>query len=224
MPIIMSKIDRICDLLDKEYEEHVWVPHAPPLDELILTILSQNTTGSNCKRAFDRLKSRFPDWQQVMDAPGEEIAEAIRPAGLARTRAVRIKQIIREIYEKQENLDLTWLSQADSNEVMRYLLSFKGVGPKTAACVLLFSLGRPVLPVDTHVYRVSIRLGLIPETISVEASQEVLGKMVPEQRVYSFHINMISHGRTVCKAGRPLCGICVLKEDCDYFAQQTGTD
>jgi endonuclease-3 len=219
----MRKIDRICDLLDNEYVEQVWSPHNPPLDELMLTILSQNTTGANCRLAFDRLKERFPSWEQVMCAPEDEIAEAIHPAGLSKTRAARIKRILHQIEEKQGNLDLSWLDKAGTKEVLDYLLGFNGVGPKTAACVLLFSLGRPVLPVDTHVYRVSIRLGLIPSDISVEESHETLGKMVPQDRVYSFHINMVTHGRRVCKAGRPLCEICVLREDCDYFAGQTRT-
>lgn len=219
----MSKIECICNLLDREYGEQIWSSHNPPLDELVLTILSQNTTGPNCSLAFSQLKERFPEWEQVMDALESDIADAIRPAGLGDIRAARIKQILRQIYETQGSLDLSWFNEADSKEIKDYLLSFIGVGPKTAACVLLFSLGRPVLPVDTHVYRVSVRLGLIPESVNVDRSHDVLQEMVPEGRIYSFHINMVTHGRRICKAGRPLCEKCVLKEDCDYFAGRFGT-
>jgi endonuclease-3 len=222
----MDRIERICDLLDSAYGKQVFSPHNPPLDELVLTILSQNTTGENCRRAFSSLRGRFPTWNGVRLADEREIADAIRCGGLADTKSVRIKTILQEIYGVQGNLDLAWLGNAGTDEAWDYLLRFNGVGPKTAACVLLFSLGRPVLPVDTHVHRVSLRLGLIGPKVSAEKAHEVLQQMViaagtsdATDRVYSFHINMITHGRRVCVAGTPKCSICVLKESCDYFAR-----
>ena len=227
----MSKIERICDLLDAAYGKLELRPGRPPLDELILTILSQNTNRENCQAAFASLRERFPAWEDVRTADEREIADAIRPGGLEAIKAARIKAILQEIYESQGNLDLSWLASRDSREGRDYLLGFRGVGPKTAACVLLFSLGRPVLPVDTHILRVSKRLGLIGQKVSAEEAHEILQEMLmeavsgrgrpertTEEQVFSFHINMIRHGRAVCVAGIPKCSICVLREECDYFA------
>jgi endonuclease-3 len=215
----MSKIERICDLLDAAYGKQVMEPGRPPLDVLVLTILSQNTSSKNCHQAFASLRERFPTWEDVRIADVRNIADAIRPGGLAEVKAPRIKSILQQIYEAQGNFDLSWLETRDSKEIKDYLLSFYGVGPKTAACVLLFSLGRPVLPVDTHVLRVSKRLGLIDKKVSADEAHEILQKKVPEQRIYSLHLNMIHHGREICVAGIPKCSICLLKEDCDYFAE-----
>jgi endonuclease-3 len=215
-----TKIERICDLLDLAYGKQEFRPHNSPLDELVLTILSQNTTAANCRQAFASLRERFPAWEDVRKADVREIARAIYSGGLSEIKSVRIKAILQAIYEAQGSLDLDWLRDVSTREARDHLLRFSGVGPKTAACVLLFSLGRPVLPVDTHVHRVSKRLGLIGPKVSAEKAHELLQKMVPEERVYSFHINMVSHGREVCVAGTPKCMICVLREDCDYFARR----
>lgn len=215
----MSRIERVCDLLDTAYGRQEFKPQHPPLDELVLTILSQNTTGKNCLKAFQSLKISFPEWDHVRTADESDIARAIHSGGLSVVKAARIKAILRQIYEAQGNLDLSWLAGTDSREAMDYLLSFHGVGPKTAACVLMFSLGRPVLPVDTHVRRISMRLGLIGPKVSAEQAHELLQQIVPDERVYSFHVNMLAHGRRVCAAERPKCDICILKEDCDYFAR-----
>jgi endonuclease III len=216
---IMSKVERICDLLDACYGRRELQPHNPPLDELVLTILSQNTNSRNCAQAFDGLRRRFPSWDEVLSAGEREIAEAIHVGGLSTIKAGRIKSILREIADAQGRLDLSWLAGEDTQKALDYLLAFHGVGRKTAACVLLFSLGRPVLPVDTHVHRVSIRLGLIGPKVSAEEAHDLLQRSVPEDRIYSFHVNMISHGRAVCVAGTPKCDICTLTEVCDYFAR-----
>lgn len=215
----MSKVERICDLLDAEYGEQKFRPHNPPLDELVLTILSQNTTAKNCNQAFATLRRWFGGWDDVREAREDDIARAIHCGGLAVTKAARIKAILQQIYRAQGNLELAWLAGEDTESVRGYLLGFDGVGPKTAACVLLFSLGRPVLPVDTHVHRVSIRLGLIGPKVTAEGAHAALQELIPDERVYSFHINMVNHGRAVCVAGTPKCSICNLAEVCDYFAR-----
>jgi len=213
-----DRVERILDLLADEYGRPEWRDGAPPLDELILTILSQNTASVNTKRAFARLRERFPDWDAVRRASVEEIADAIRVGGLADIKAARIKAALEKIYKDRGELELDWLQALDSCQACEYLLKLPGVGQKTAACVLLFSMHRPVLPVDTHVYRLSRRLGLVGPNVNVERAHRVLQDLVPEDRVYEFHINMIRHGRRVCKAGKPKCSRCVLKGDCEYYA------
>lgn len=191
--------------------------------ELILTILSQNTASVNTRRAYANLRAEFPDWESVRTANVSEIADAIRVGGLAEIKATRIKSILQSIYEKQGKLDLDWFRSAESDDIRDYLLKFPGVGEKTAACVLLFSLGRPILPVDTHVYRVSRRVGLIQPKVGVEESHRVLQEMVPEDQIYEFHVNFIRHGRKVCKAPKPKCLACIIKGECDYFARHYAT-
>ena len=222
----MSRIERICDLLDSAYGKHSMgrdLKSRPirggPLDELVLTILSQNTTARNCRQAFRVLSERFPTWDDARTGDEREIARAIHSGGLSQIKAARIKTILQQIYEAQGNLDLSWLARVGSEEARDYLLRFRGVGPKTAACVLLFSLGRPVLPVDTHVHRVSKRLGLIGPKVSAQQAHKILQDMVPAERIYSFHVNMVTHGREVCVAGTPKCPVCVLKGDCDYVGR-----
>lgn len=215
----MSKIIRICDALDKHYGKREWTARQPVLDELILTILSQNTTAKNSKEAFARMRGRFCTWEDVQKARWEDIADAIRTGGLANQKAPRIKAILEDIYTQQGNLDLEWIAEIPDSEALRYLQEFHGVGRKTAACVLMFALNRPMLPVDTHVHRVAMRLGLIGN-ISAERAHDVLQEMLPPERIYSFHINMIAHGRQVCRAIRPVCPCCFLKGECRYFAEQ----
>lgn len=214
-----DKIARILELLEAEYGRPEWSEGEPPLEELILTILSQNTATVNTRRAYASLRERFPDWETVRDADIDDIANAIRVGGLADIKAGRIKEILQRIYEEQGKLDLDWCRSVDSAKIREYLLRFPGVGEKTAACVLLFSLGRPILPVDTHVYRVSRRLGLIGPKVSVEESHRVLQELVPEDRIYEFHVNVIRHGRQVCKAPKPDCLKCVIKGECEYFVR-----
>jgi endonuclease-3 len=187
------------------------------LSELVRTILSQNTSDVNSNRAFSRLRARFPAWELLLSTGVEEIVEAIRPGGLGRIKAPRIQAALRAILAQRGDLDLSFLKEMEIHEARAWLESLDGVGPKTAACVLLFSLGRPVLPVDTHVLRVSRRVGLIDAGTSAEKAHDLLGGMLPEDAVYDFHVNMVAHGRQVCHAQRPRCDACVIAAHCDYL-------
>ena len=218
----MSKVERVCDALDLRYERKEWTRREKVLDELILTILSQNTTATNCDEAFRCLSERFVTWDEARVAPWQKIAEAIRVGGLADRKAPKIKRILEEIRDRQPNLDLEWIAHAPSDEALSYLMAFDGVGRKTAACVLMFGLGRPVMPVDTHVHRVATRLGLI-EKATADKAHDLLQAIVPPDRVYSCHVNMVTHGRQVCHARNPECGKCVLQRECNYYAEQYQT-
>ncbi|MBI2954196.1 MAG: endonuclease III [Chloroflexi bacterium] len=180
-----------------------------------MTVLTQNTSDINSGRAFQQLIASFDGWEAVRDAPVEEIAQTIKSAGLSNIKARRIKDILRSIYERNGSLSLDFLRSLDVVEAKSWLRSLGGVGPKTVACVLLFSLGKPVLPVDTHVFRVSQRTGLVQPKVSVEAAHEYIEGLLQPEQVYAFHINVIAHGRRVCKAQRPKCDGCVLHPVCD---------
>ena len=186
-----------------------------PLEELILTVLSQNTNDVNRDRAFAAMRTRYPTWEALADASEHELEEAIRPGGLSKIKATRILVILGEIRTREGgSLDLSWMHAASTKRVAAYLLSLPGVGPKTVACVLAFSLERPALPVDTHVYRVAHRLGFLePETDPTRA-HAVLEKMVPPRLRVSMHVGMIRHGRATCRAGRPACERCPLQDLC----------
>lgn len=212
----MDRIADICALLDEEYGRPDTKPRYGPLDEFILTILSQNTSAANYTRAFDRLREQFPEWETARTAPVDQIEDAIRPGGLARIKAPRIKQALNDILERTGALSLDFLADMPDNEAREYLMRFDGVGIKTASCVLMFSLNRPVLPVDTHVHRISQRLGLIGKRESAESAHHTLQAMVPDDLVYSFHVNVVTHGRRVCKAQSPLCDACVLLHICSH--------
>jgi endonuclease-3 len=218
-----SPIERICDLLDECYGSKEWADGRPILDELIYTILSQNTSAANCDQAFRQLTSRFGTWEAVMGARIEDIANAIRSGGLANRKAPRIRRILQEVFQRQGNLDLDWIATAPDCEAINYLLAFDGVGRKTAACVLMFSLGRPVLPVDTHVHRVAMRLGLIGKC-SADDAHDLLQAIVAPDLIYSFHVNMVAHGRMVCHARGPECPECALNQECVYFAERARSD
>lgn len=188
--------------------------HLPPLDELILTVLSQHTSDTNRDRAYADLRARFPTWDDVADAPLPALARAIRRGGLGPTKAVRIRGILRALHERGIALDERALSRMRSKALWDVLVSLPGVGPKTAACVLLFSLDRPYFPVDTHVHRVARRLGLVDERADAVVAQEELQASVPPAEMYSLHMNLIRHGREVCIARRPYCSQCVLSSLC----------
>jgi endonuclease-3 len=209
-----TRVSQVAGLLAKEYGELAWSRHCDPLSELVQTILSQNTSDHNSRRAFEALMDRFGDWWAVAGADVGEIADAIRSGGMEHVKAPRIRQILGRILEERGSFDLTFLEGMPLGEARDWLLALPGVGPKTAACVLLFSLGKPALPVDTHVHRVAKRLGLIGSKDSVERAHEVLGALVPPDQVYQFHIHMIEHGRRVCKSQRPRCSSCVLLQLC----------
>lgn len=201
-------------LLAAEYGKGRWSVEKEPLDSLIGTILSQNTSNTNSSRAFDSLKHRYPTWERALKATSRQIASAIRQGGLAEIKSRRIKAILSEIKSRQGCLDLGFLKKMPMEEGYDYLLSFKGVGPKTAACVLLFSCHKPVFPVDTHIHRISRRLRWARPNEAAEKFQERVQGLIPEEWVYSLHINLIAHGRAVCRPRNPQCGECVLNKLC----------
>ena len=209
---------RIIELLDAEYGTVPWRPHNEPVAELVLTLLSQNTSDANSGRAFIRLLDAFPDWPSLLDADVKAIERAIQPGGLAPTKAPRLQAMLREVWSRCDSFDLSFLRERPLEEARAWLRSLPGVGPKTAACVLLFSLGRPALPVDTHVHRVAKRLGLVPEKSTAEQAHELLEPMLTPEQIYPFHIHLIKHGRRTCSAQRPKCPSCPLLQSCPSAA------
>jgi endonuclease III len=191
-------------------------PRLPIIDEVVATVLSQHTSDLNSERAFAQLKSRFPSWEEVADAAAEDVADAIRCGGIADQKARRIQQILAVIEEREGRIDLDRLRELDDQAVESYLVSLPGVGPKTAACVLVFSMGRPAFPVDTHVHRVAARLGWIRAKATADQAYRLLGPAVPPDIRYDLHLALITHGRTVCRAQRPLCGDCAVRDLCAY--------
>jgi endonuclease-3 len=201
--------------LAKRYGELVPPRSVDPLDELILTVLSQHTSDINAERAFRDLRAAFPKgWAQVVRAPSERVADAIRSGGLANTKAPRIQEILGEIRRREGAFALTRLTEMTDGEARDYLTSLPGIGPKTAAVVLSFALGRDALPVDTHVHRVSRRLGLIPPKTSAERADRLLHVLVPDGLRTSLHVALIRLGREICKAPVPRCRQCPLKDLC----------
>jgi endonuclease-3 len=194
-----------------------WTNPAPPLDELVSTILSQNTNDANRDRAFQALCHRFSSWEEVRDADPQAVIEAIRPAGLANQKGPRIQEVLREITRQRGSLSLDFLSELPPEQALSWLQSFKGVGPKTASIVLLFSLGQPAFPVDTHIYRVTGRLGLRPARMTVEQAHGFLAELFPSDTYYALHLNLIRLGREICQARKPDCPICPLKQVCEYY-------
>jgi endonuclease III len=206
------RLRTITDRLANEYGRPKLRPHRAPIDELVLTVLSQNTNDRNRDVAYFRLRERFPTWDAVAEAPVEEIEDAIRPGGLAPTKSVRIKQILDAIGDD----DLLWLEQAPLDEARAYLCALPGVGRKTAACVLLFSFGRPDVPVDTHVYRVGGRLGLWRPKLPLVKAHDELARLVGDdgEFAYEAHVLLIRHGRRICIARAPRCAECPLRRIC----------
>lgn len=187
-----------------------------PLEELIFTVLSQNTSDTNRDRAWRSLRTRFPTWKAMMDARPAALATAIKTGGLANTKAPRIRAILREVARREGRPSLARLRRLPDADVRDYLVSLPGIGPKTAACVLAFSLARPALPVDTHVHRIARRLGLAGG--SAERAQEALEALVPPRARVEAHLDLIAHGRTTCRAQRPACRDCVLRDLCPSAA------
>ncbi|NOX97003.1 MAG: endonuclease III [Nitrospirae bacterium] len=217
-----KKMQKIISLLEKEYGIPRFDGYHNPLDELILTILSQNTSWQNCSRAFDSLKRSFKDWKQVASADTGKIAQAIKTGGLSRIKAERIKNILKVIYEERGSYCLEFLKKDKLKEAHKFLISLKGVGPKTAACVLLFSCRKPILPVDTHILRISKRLELIPKDTDLAKAHELLGRLVPDDKenILTFHVDMIEHGRMICKSRKTRCRNCIFKLLCPYGHSQ----
>jgi endonuclease-3 len=186
-----------------------------PIEELVLTVLSQNTSDVNRDRAFASMRARYPTWDALAEADPADLAAAIKSGGLSNTKAPRILAILREIREREGgSFGLSWMKDAPSAQVRGYLTSLPGVGPKTTACVLAFSLGRPALPVDTHVFRVARRLGFLDERTDAARAHGVMEDLVPEELRVRMHVALIRHGRAICKAGRPACEVCPLQALC----------
>lgn len=207
-------IDEVIELLEREYGRRQCHADSNPIDVLIRTVLSQNTSDANSNRAFASLKASFDSWDDVASAPAEFIAQAIKCGGLSQIKAVRIKQILEQIEKQQSRISLDSLKSMNMTEAEDYLMRLPGVGRKTASCVLLFSLGKPSLPVDTHIFRVAKRLGLIDSKVTVEKAHRLLREQIPSSKVYQFHIHMIEHGRRICRARRPRCNKCILSPIC----------
>jgi endonuclease-3 len=211
------QLARAVAILDDFYGRRVLSPRYPPVDELVFTVLSQNTADVNTERTFAALKRRFPLWSAARDADVEQIEEAIALGGLAHTKAPRIKRILQAISAETGEPDLGALDTMDDVEALSYLTGLPGVGPKTAACVLLFSLGRPVMPVDTHVHRVARRLGVIEAGVTAERAHPMLTELAgPDDaaQIYAVHVDFVRHGRRICHARRPACGECPLAGLC----------
>jgi endonuclease-3 len=214
---LSEKYEKIFQLLRDVYGQPEWRQHLPAVDELVSTILSQSTSDSNRDRGFNALKERYPDWESVMMAPVEEITDTIRPAGLANQKAPRIQAALKRIEEDRGELELDFLADIPLDEALAWLTSMNGVGRKTASIVMLFSFDRPAFPVDTHVHRVTGRLGLIGPKVTADKAHQILENMGRPDTYYSMHLNLIQHGRQICSARNPQCDNCPLSGECDYF-------
>jgi endonuclease III len=200
----------------KAFGEPTWRNPLPPVDELVSTILSQNTSDLNRDRAFTALCARFPSWEAVRDAKTADVVNTIRVAGLANQKGPRIQNVLREITAERGNLDLSFLADMPLEEARSWLTKFHGVGPKTAAIVLQFSLNRPAFPVDTHIYRVTGRIGLRPLRMTVEQAHVHLEKLFPPETYYAAHLDIIRLGREVCHPRKPDCPHCPVRKLCEY--------
>lgn len=213
---IKTRIKAILNELNRVYGEPVWRDPLPPIDELVSTILSQNTNDVNRDRAFHALRQRFPTWDEVRQAPEEEIIDAVRIAGLANQKGPRIKQVLNQIQAELGALDLSFLGDIPLEDARAWLLRFNGVGPKTAAIVLQFSLGRPAFPVDTHVYRITGRLGVRPLNLNVEKTHQLMEELIDPADYFAGHLNLIRLGREICHPRKPECPHCPVNQLCDY--------
>ncbi len=215
-----EKLGKVEKALFEEYG-YPEPPNRPePVKSLIRTILSQNTNDRNRDIAAERLFEKFPTTEEILEADLKDVEEAVRPAGLGKTKAGRIQNFLRLVKEEKGEITLDHVVEMDKEEAKSYLQKFDGIGPKTAAVTLLFVFGKPVMPVDTHVHRLSKRIGLIPEKTSRKKAHDILEEVVDDEKMYRFHINLIKHGRSVCKARKPLCEKCVLKGLCDYYKKR----
>lgn len=214
MENLLHKVRLITQKLEDSFGEPRWPGRGNPLDDLILTVLSQNTNDSNRDVAYRRLRERFAEWKCVMEAPVAEIADAVRPAGLGNQKAANIKEILLWVRETYGALDLDFICDLPPDEVRQIFIQRKGIGIKTISVVLMFSCGADVFPVDTHVHRLCRRLGLAPDKATAEKTHELMQPLVPKGKAYSLHMNFLKLGRTVCKAQTPVCSICPLAELC----------
>lgn len=218
--MLRAKYRAVADLLAEAYGVPTWIHRYPPVDELVDCILSQSTNDANRDRAFALLRARFPTWEAVRDAPTEDVIAAIRPAGLANQKGPRIQEALRHITREQGSITLDFLNDLNIDAAKAWLTEINGVGPKTAAIVLCFAFNRPAFPVDTHVHRVTQRIGLIPPKANAEQAHILLETLVPPEEYYPAHLNIIRHGRTTCQARQPHCERCPLTAWCDYYSNK----
>lgn len=212
-------VDVVLERLGERYDHPTWAgPRVDAVSELVLTILSQNTADTNSFTAFTALRARYATWPEVLAAPTDELEEVLRPGGLAPTKSRRIQVVLAEVHDATGgSWDLSFLGEWPLEEAREWLIALPGIGRKTAAIVLLFGFGRPALPVDTHVHRVALRLGLIPSRTDVERTHLLLEAALRADEMYPFHVELIRHGRDTCRAPRPICGLCPLTDVCPYY-------
>ncbi len=215
---LRRRVERELDRLERAFGRPRLGRRLSPLDELILTILSQHTNDVNRDRAYDSLRRRFPSWEEALRARPSDIEESIRIGGLARTKSRVIEAVLRTVLRDQGRLDLSVLRRLPVEEAKTYLRGLKGVGEKTACCVLLFACGRPAFPVDTHIHRVARRLGWVPARATPAKTHAALGDLIPKKRYFTAHVNLITLGRRICRARGPACPRCPLRAGCRYAA------
>ena len=205
--------------LGERYQHPTWAgPRLDPVSELVLTVLSQNTADINSFRAFSALRARYPSWDQVLEAPTDELEEVIRPGGLGHTKSRRIQHILAEVHAATDgSWDLSFLGTRPLEEARSWLVSLTGIGRKTASIILLFGFGRPAMPVDTHVHRATTRLGMLPPRTPFDRAHDLLEEVLQPEEMYPFHVELIRHGRDTCRAPRPICGLCPLTDVCAYY-------
>jgi endonuclease-3 len=208
----------VLERLGERYGHPQWAgPRLDPVSELLLTILAQNTADVNSFRAFTALRERYANWEAVLAAPTDEVEDVIRPGGLAPTKSRRIQHVLAEVHAAHQDWNLSWLGTAPLEEARDWLTALPGIGRKTASIVLLFCFGRPTMPIDTHIYRVGLRLGLIPPRTDVTRAHDLLEEVLRPEEIYAFHVETIRHGRDTCRAPRPICGLCPLTDVCPYY-------
>jgi len=212
-----AKYAPVAKALREVYGELQWHPGQGGMDELVSCILSQNTNDTNRDRGFSALKDRYPTWQDVVDAPTDEVIDTIRPAGLANQKAPRIQNALEIIYAERGEYNIDFLADMDPEDAKTWLTNIKGIGPKTAAIVLCFAYDMPAFPVDTHVHRTGKRIGFLPEEITADRAHTVMEAIVPPSDYFAFHIYLIRHGRDTCNARTPHCERCPIAQHCDYY-------
>ena len=217
---LRTKVRKITRLLEKKYGVPCRKTRSDPLDILIQTILSQNTNDRNRDQAYQRLKTRFPYWENVLKGETGSIIQAIRPGGLAEQKARRIREILRWVKNHEGEMSLAFLKKMSSEEIKKTMGGLKGIGPKTVHCLLLFGMGRDAFPVDTHVLRVGKRLGFIPEKVNADGAHKWMAPLVPKGKSLSLHLNLIRLGREICKAKNPKCDLCFLSKECIFSYQR----